>query len=346
MQDQAALIRDPSGISYRFPDVIDSTILACADSCWQRFFHEYILCLSSSVISPDLHAGGAFARGIEVARRAYWFEKLSPPDAIFAGFKAFMLQWGAEFEPAPKRDGTPHPKDFVNTAGAYFDYFRQYSLDSDPIQPYIMSGNRPAIEFSFAIPLPIKHPITGNPLLYGGRMDMIGYYQSFLAIIDEKTTSQLGMNWERKWPMRGQFKGYAWAAQQHGVPAKAAVIRGIAIQKTQYSHLQAITQIQDWQIAEWHADMLSKVQEMVERFEAWQQQLNRGMDAIPHAARPWRKSWADACESYGGCQFLDLCISRDPTIWYDTFQRRIWNPLNRVPVSEAKVDESAQSANS
>lgn len=335
---QAQLIHDPSGISYRFPDVIDSTILSCADSCWQQFFHEYILCLSSSVISPDLHAGGAFARGIEVARRAYWFEKLSPQDAIFEGFKAFMLQWGTEFEPAPKRDGTAHPKDFVNTAGAYFDYFRQYPLDSDPIQPYIMSGDMPAIEFSFGIPLPIKHPITGDPLIYGGRLDMVGYYQQFLAIIDEKTTSQLGMGWERKWAMRGQFKGYAWALQQHGIPVKAAVIRGIAIQKTQYSHLQAITQIRDFQVAEWHADMLSKVQEMVDRFQVWRNQIGAYSGPLNgvYVSRPWRKSWADACESYGGCQFVDLCTSRDPTIWYDTFQRRIWNPLNRIPVSAVK----------
>lgn len=332
-----ALIQDPSGISYRFPDVIDSTILACFDSCSQRFFHEYILCLANSIVSPDLHAGGAFARGIEVARRTYWFDKQDTQAAIFAGFQAFMKQWG-DFEPSPKRDGTPHPKDFVNTAGAYFDYFRQYPLDTDPIQPYIMAGDRPAIEFSFGIPLPIKHPITGDPLIYGGRLDMVGYYQQFLAIIDEKTTSQLGMNWERKWPMRGQFKGYAWGLQQHGIPVKAAVIRGIAIQKTQYSHLQAITQIADWQIAEWHADMLSKVQEMVDRFQVWRNQIGAYSGSLNgvYVSRPWRKSWADACESYGGCQFHDLCISRDPTIWYDTFQRRIWNPLERIPVSAAE----------
>lgn len=248
--------------------------------------------------------------------------------------------------PPDKRDGTTHAKDFVNTAGAYFDYFRQYPLDSDPIQPYMMPGDRPAIEFTFAIPLPIKHPITGNPLLYGGRMDMIGYYQDFLAIVDEKTTGALGASWERKWPMRGQFKGYSWAAQQHGVPAKAALIRGVAIQKTQYSHLQAITQIADHQVEEWHADMLVKVGEMVERFQSWKYKLEHPDHSLTDGyefqflTRPWRKSWADACESYGGCQFIDLCTSREPEVWYSTFGRRIWNPLDRVPAKEVEVKDA------
>lgn len=342
------ILHEPTGLKYRFPDVIDSTILATADSCWQKFFHEHVLCLAGTTISPDLHAGGAFAKGIEVTRRAFWFQGMSVPEAIFEGFKAFTLQWGPTYEPPEKRDGSAHAKDFVNTAGAFFDYWRQYPLDTDHIKPYMMAENKPAIEFTFAIPLPIQHPITGNPLLYGGRMDMIGYYNNFLAIVDEKTTGQLGMGWEKKWPMRGQFRGYSWAAQHYGIPAKAAIIRGIAIQKTQYSHLQAITQIQDHQVQEWHADMLSKVREMVKRFEAWRYKLDNPVHSatdhyvLPYLDRPWRKSWADACESFGGCLFLDLCTSRDPTVWYSTYKHRMWSPLDLVPVHVPAEEKNEQ----
>lgn len=310
---------------YQFPQVIDSTILSCFDGCSQKFFHEYILCLAPTEVSVDLHAGGAFARAIEVARKAYWFDKLKPEAAVMQGFRAFIAQWGDFQEP----EG--HAKDFINVGGALYDYFRQYPLDQDPITPYIMAGNVPAIEFSFGIPLPIRHPISGDPLLYGGRIDMIGQYEKFLAVIDEKTTKSLGSSWEKKWKMRGQFMGYPWAAWEYGIPVQAAVIRGIAIQKTQYSHLQAVVQVHKWLVEEWRTAMLDKVQEMVDRFNAW-----RGK-ADPHmlGRTPWRKSFADACDSYGGCMFQDLCTSRDPEIWYSTFKRRIWNPLNRNPAGGA-----------
>lgn len=337
MSSQGILVT-ADGTPYRFPEVIDSTILAVFDSCSQKFFHEHILCLASSVISPDLHAGGAFAKGIEGARRAFWFEGLSSSAAVEKGWSDLLLQYG-DYEPPPKHDGTDHPKDFINTSSAYFDYFRNYPLDSDPIKPYIMAGDRPAIEFTFAIPLPIQHPITGNPLLYGGRLDMIGYYNNVIAIIDEKTTGQLGAGWESKWRMRGQFLGYSWAAREHGIAAKTAIIRGVAIQKTQVSHLQAIVTIEEWRVADWYQSMLSKVQEMVDRFNAWRVRMESGVSAelanrTPYFFLPWRKSYAEACEAYGGCLFRDLCTSQDPTIWYSSYRRRIWNPLDLVPVKE------------
>lgn len=324
----------PQGLRYHFPEVIDSTILATFSSCSQKFFHEHILCLAGSDVSEHLHAGGAFARGIEVARKAYWFDRVTPQEAVLEGFKAFIVQWGEiDFELRSN-----FSKDFVNTAGAYFDYFRQYPLDIDPIQPYILPGDRPAVEFTFGVPLPIKHPITGNPLLAGGRMDMIGYYQNFLCIVDEKTTGALGSGWESKWKMRGQFLMYPWAAREHNIPARTILVRGTAIQKTQYAHLQAIVQVEEWRLDEWWETMISKVEEMVNRFEAWRYKVNnvpryemKNGPALHYEGQPWRKDFADACDAYGGCIFRDLCTSRDPTIWYDTYKHRLWNPLALVP---------------
>src|SRR3990167_10789778 len=112
--------------SLQFPEIVDSTMFATFDSCPRRFFNQYILHLASKRPSIDLHAGGAFARAVEIARRAYWFSKKPPEIAILDGFHAFMRYWGEE-------DWPDETKSFVNVAGAYLDYFREYPLQADPI---------------------------------------------------------------------------------------------------------------------------------------------------------------------------------------------------------------------
>ena len=298
----------------RFPPVVDATMLACYDACPTKFWYEYVNCISGLAVSPDLHAGGAMARGFEVTRKAFYLHKMPPTTALTKGIKAFFRFWG-DFEPPPDGFGRTHAKDFINTGDALLDYFREYPLETDPIQPYIMTGDIPAIEFTFALPLPIIHPESGDPILYGGRLDMLGYYKNFLAVIDEKTTKSIQSNITRTCSMRGQFLGYIWAAQQMGIPVTAAIIRYIAIQKTQTKHVQHLMQVSEGHIEKWHGNMLKRVQRMVDDYQKGE----------------WELSFGDACGSYGGCSFLDLCTSRQPEAWFDTYQRRIWNPLFRNP---------------
>ena len=310
----------------RFPDVVDSTMLATYDACPRRFFNEFILCLSGQVLSVDLHAGAAFAAGIEAGRTAYWFEGLSSSQAVERAYLTFVRYWG-DYESPPN-----HVKSFTNMACALFDYFREYPLDRDPIRPYMMAGDRPAVEFTFALPLPFLHPETGQPLLYGGRVDLVGYYNAFCCTVDEKTTKSIGTTWANKWNMRGQFIGYNWACLEHGIPVQGALVRGIAIQKTQFGHLQAIVPIDKWRIEHWRENMLMRVQRMLCDYRDYKL-------GVKHA---WNYSYGDACESYGGCQFAqNLCTTRDETIWYDSFKRRRWNPLLRDPVAEARLAEAA-----
>ena len=302
-----------------FPKLLDSTIMVTYDACPEKFHYQYVLKLATYATSPDLHAGGAFAKGIEGARRAFWFQDFSPEESLMIGFDHFMGYWGM-YEPPPKLDiktgnYTNHAKDFTNTAGAYFDYFREYPLETDPIKPYIMAGDQPAIEFTFGVPIPINHPDTGEPIIYAGRCDMLGHYNNLLAVVDEKTTGSIGQKWAQKWRMRGQFLGYCWAAQKYGIPAKYALIRGVAIQKTQYVHAQAIESVSDWRIERWYENLLRRVQNAVDDYTSGKYNL----------------SYGDACESYGGCMFLDLCTSRKPEIWFSNYARREWNPLHVDP---------------
>lgn len=317
-----------------FPEIIDSTMLSAYGACPRKFWYEFVCNLSPGT-SIHLHAGAAFARGLEAARTAFYVTKLSHPAALLAGLNAFMAYWDADTAAAYAADPSSNPltlelvdypgqaKDFVNMAYALLEYFTVYPLDSDPLQPVIMAGDRPAIEFTFAIPLPIRHPESDNPIIFAGRCDMIAYFRDMITIVDEKTTAAIGPGWARQWSMRGQFYGYVWAAQTYGIEASSALIRGMAIQKTQFKHAMAIEYFAPWQIANWHTTMLNRVHAMVEDYHT----------GASGASSAWDQSFGDACSAYGGCSFLDLCTVEDPQAWFSTYGRRNWNPLAVDPTT-------------
>lgn len=297
-----------------FPQKIDSTMAATFDSCPQKFYKEYCLGLSSTAISPDLHAGGAFARGIEIARRAFYIDNTAPKACIALATLAMLYYWG-DYNP-PFTSGTYAQKDIVNTITAMWYYFDQYPLKTDHIRPYYSTKGVPAIEFTFALPMDVAHPETGDPLIYAGRCDMVGFYKKMGAIIDEKTTKQLGNAWVNQWRMRGQFIGYVFAAQEYGFKLNTAIIRSIAIQKTQFKTLEVVEIYPQWLIERWWKQLHFKARAMTAMFE-----LGETFDY----------SFGDGCTAYGGCSYLDLCTDRDEQRWYDSFEHRVWDPLAQNP---------------
>ncbi len=315
-----------------FPQSIDSTMLTCFDSCPQRFFNEYCVRISPSGISPDLHAGGAIAQGFETIRTALYRDNLPLIEALGAGYISFTKFWGA-YEPP-----IGHPKTYVNSFCAIVDYFRQYPPHEDPLQPYRTTNGAPALEFNFGIPLSINHPQTGDPILFSGRFDMLAkntHANNTLCILDEKTTKSFYKNWARQWIMRGQFFGYIWAAQYYGLPCDHFCVRGIAIQKTQYQHLQhGPAQVPAFLIERWHHWMLWKIQEMVDHWkdmESCAKAFASEWDGEDNPHQYWPQSFGEACTNYGGCSYTGICTQPDPRRWYYDFERRIWDPLAKNP---------------
>jgi len=294
--------------------------MACFDSCEKKFHNEYIHGLTRSAKSPDLHAGGVFASAIEAAGRALWIDGADLDTALQAATRKAIKEWGYYDPP----EG--HVKSFLNMMGALYSYFEEYPPHSDPIKPYMRGatdGEEPAIEYTFALPTDVPHPVSGDPILYCGRFDLLGVLQSKLFIVDEKTTKNFSYNWAYQWGMRGQFLGYCWACQQHGLPVSDALIRGVAIQKTQYKHMQAIVGYQQWQIDRWHENMIKRLHRMATSF----------------ALDDWEYSYGDGCSSYSGCQFTDLCTSPRPENWLGDYEERRWNPLAKDPALVVDSEE-------
>lgn len=283
-------------------------MVSCFKSCPHKFYLEYILNYKPKAESVHLVAGAAYARGLEVARKAFFVEGKPAAEAEAAGLGALLLAYGDFQHPADSA------KSAERTAGALEFYFDNYPLGSCGAIPYVTPGGHHCIEFTFAEPLEIQHPVTGNPILYCGGSDQVVRYAGGIYIEDDKTTSSLGATWSKQWDLRSQFTGYCWGQKKAGIDVTGVLVRGVSILKTKYDTQQAITYRADWQIEEWMEVLLDAIEEMKSYWErSW-----------------WRQSLDHACSEYGGCTYRQVCLTAVKQPWLEQyFERRLWNPLTR-----------------
>lgn len=294
-----------------FPLVWDNTQRSTFAACPQKFWWEYGQHYKPQSISTDLHAGKAFAEGLEVARMAFYRDKMPEAEAFALGLAALGKAYG-DFEPPMHKQNKSLPR----LMEAFRYYGKAFPFATDPCQPY-MGKNGPMVEFSFALPLDAEsllHPETGEPIIYSGRADMIATYAGALSVYDDKTTSQLGPSWGNQWNRRSQFTGYVWAAREFGIPVTQVVIRGIAILKTDLNHAENIQARSQAHVNEWRYQAIRDIRRAI---ECWKEGY-------------WDLNLSDTCSAYGGCMFQQPCMSPDPQPWLDTsFTKRVWNPLTR-----------------
>lgn len=302
-----------------FPHTIDSTILSTFRSCPQKFFRQYVQHWKTKSTSVHLVAGGAFASGIEAARDAFYVQGLSAEDSEALGIIALLKHYG-DFDCPSGSAKSPE-----RMCGALEFYFERYPLGNDGAVPITLADGRRGIEFSFAEPLPIAHPVTGDPILYTGRSDMIAERAGGIYIYDEKTTSSLGATWGRQWEMRSQFTGYAWAAAKQGIKTQGALVRGVSILKTKYDTLEVSTYRSEYELARWEEQTVRDIQRMI---QCWKDGY-------------WDYSLDSGCVEYGSCAFVSVCKSSNPEDWLPVnFEQRVWDPLQRTEVTVADYEAS------
>lgn len=295
-----------------FPDVLDNSLVQAFIDCPTKCLNEYFLHWKTKSPSVHLHAGASYARGLEVARLAYFGDRASEEIAIARGAKALIEAYG-NFECPPDS-----PKSLEGTLGAFEYYFDRYPMQHDKATPYIFPDGKLGVEFNFVEPIDVGHPETGAPLLYTGRFDMLADYMGGVYGEDDKTTSSLGPSWPRKWDLRSQFTGYCWGARKHNIPIMGFIVRGLSILKTKYDTQQAITYRQQWQIDEWYENLCERIVPRMK--EMWE-------------THKWTMALGDACEAYGGCPFRQVCLAEPSQRinWLETkFERRRWDPVTRV----------------
>jgi hypothetical protein len=190
--------------AFIFPQVIDATMRSDWRACPHRFFRRHVQGLvPPGEVSVHLHFGGCLAKGLEVARREF-FAGGSPDRALFNGCEAIIAAWG-NFQGPANPNVNEKKKSLDACILSLAEYFKTWPLESDDVTIHVHKGE-PGIEFSFAVPIPgSRHPITGDPILYAGRFDLIGDYLKAVWGLDDKTATS--MSSAEKWRLRGQFTG-------------------------------------------------------------------------------------------------------------------------------------------
>ena len=328
-----------------FPHTIDSTMLAAFRSCPQKMFRQYVQHWKPTNESVHLVAGGAFAKGLEVARRAFFEGIASVPTVTYPPEADFKRKVVWEDQPCPMHDNTlatslgmaaciaaygdfecppESAKSLERTAGALEFYFDRYPLGEDGMLPIQLPDGRSGIEFSFANPLDIVHPISGDPILYTGRADLICHFADGLWILDDKTTSSLGASWANQWELRSQFTGYCWSARQQGLQPAGCLVRGVSILKTKYDTQQVMTYRTDYEIDRWYQQTLRDIERMMQCWESgW-----------------WDYALDTACTEYGGCSLTRICKSQSPDDYLPMyFHQRVWDPLARKEMTVAEWEQ-------
>lgn len=296
-----------------FPTAIDNTMRSAFVACPQKFYQAHILNLGSKLPSVHIIAGGAYAQGLERYRKDFYGKGLPPDECLRNGVVDLIKQWGDY--PTEEMDDC---KTLENMCLALEEHFRHWPAATDYVQPYIKSDGEPAIEFNFAIPIPgTKHPDTGDPIIYCGRLDMLGVYNGVLFVEDDKTTKRMGPQWVNQWSLNSQLTGYCWAAKSHGYPVAGAFIRGICIHKYDFDFKVVVEYREDWEIERWYEQLKKDIARMVYCYEH----------------DDWGYDLSDACNMYGGCGLKKLCAAnpQNRQQWIDSdYTVRVWNPLEVI----------------
>lgn len=311
-------------LTLQFPTVVDSTIMATYGSCPRKAMIEFCLQRAPQGRSVHLHAGGCFAHAMETIRRKIFAEGMETQAAIDDTFWDFMTKWGDYDPPANEY------KDFVNVWGAVEAYMKEFPPRQDYFQPWMLNDGQPAVELRLSIPTRVKHPVTGEPIIYGGRIDALMTNDGTTCYaLDDKTTKALGDSWYKQWDMRGQFYGYAYMARAFGFPCVGALVRGTAIQQTKYAFAEVPLMFENWQLDAWWEN----VQRRIQRF-AFNYELAMDLDE-KDMLDAFELSYGDACASYGTCQFLPICTRPDPLDAIGRLETRIWKPMEQDPTASS-----------
>lgn len=298
-----------------FPTVIDSSLLSDFRACPERARLKYLEHWKPKGTSVHLHAGKAYAEGLEAARLAYYVDGVAEADAEAIGLAALLQAYGT-YECPPES-----PKSLERMCGALEFYFEQYPMSQDKASPVRLPGGRQGVEFSFAEPMDVLHPETGQPLIYVGRMDMMCDFLGQTFGEDDKTTSSLGPSWSRQWDLRSQFTAYCWGARQAGYPLAGFIVRGVSILRTKYDTQQVITYRPNWMIDRWYEQTQHDLRRMIQMWE--EGRFDMALDG--------------ACNEYGGCDFKQVCLAQSPEPWLrGSYHRLVWDPVTRTETELAE----------
>lgn len=211
-----------------------------------------------------------------------------------------------------KDQGAPwvsdHPtktrENLIRTIIWYVDQF-----ENEAIEVVRLSDGRPAVEYSFALPV-------DNDIVFCGHIDRLVTYAGSYYISDQKTTGgTIGSYYFEGFTPDTQVSMYVFAGKMiYDLPVSGMIIDAaqIAVGFTRFERGYAFRS--EGQLTEWYHNTLGHIAEI-------QEATRKGVF----------KQRDTSCGLYGGCEFRNIC-SRSPEVrgkfLEGDFERGpIWDPL-------------------
>lgn len=295
----------------------DASSLKLWQECPFKYYLKMVEGWGGASDSPHLRFGSIYASSLEHFHKLradglpYW------EAAAEIVRRALLDSWDHERDDAGARvpgsgaawDSGHHLKNRETLLRSIIWYFDQY--EDDPMTTYVTAEGRPAVEFSFTLPVE-------DGIVFCGHIDRLVEYQDRLMVQDQKTTgSTLSQYYFDQYSPDTQMSMYTFAGQAiYSAPVAGVVIDAaqIAVGFTRYD--RGLTYRTKAQLEEWYEDTMLHI--------AAAQRATREREFPMNTT---------ACGNYGGCQFRRIC-SRSPEVRMNflrgDFERgHVWDPLKR-----------------
>jgi len=294
-----------------FPLTLSNSSLASFISCELKGFRAHIQHLKSPVSSPDLLAGGSFAKACELARKAFYNEGKTQEEAIQLGEEYILNSESVE-----------HP---IKTNERIATVFRKYIEDfpfTGGFKPCTLPDGSHAIEFRFEVDTGIPHPdLPDRNIMFTGLLD--GLYERIVDgkvvdryVLDEKTTSRISripgtkvVDLEKEadnFRASGQLIGYAFAAENLGIDITSALIRRVPILKNHEPAYELEIPITTFMKEQWAVATFTRIQELVDKYKAFKE----SGEIYPHSK--FLPTYSGSCNSYNRvCNFMAGCLYKE-----------------------------------
>jgi len=290
-----------------FPINFSNTTMGDIWKCELYFFRRHCQKLVNNTYkSSDLIAGGNFAKGCELVRKAYFNEGKSEEDAIEIGCKHIL----------ESEDTGDSNKSNERLSFTLKKYFERFPLDS-LLTPVKLTNGEHAIEYEFAFDLGIPHPeIPNQNLIFKGKLD--GLYERNIMgkrvgvyVVDEKTTGGLSrikgtktvdiVREEAPYRTDSQLIAYCWASKQLGIVPEGALIRKVPILSKHEDSFEIEIKVNDFMIEQWSTTTFNKIHELVDKYMYYKENGVAQQSFYPSYSHNACNSYARQCTYAQGC---------------------------------------------
>lgn len=311
-----------------FPIILSNTDMSLWSQCPLKWYRERCQSLrKASLRNINLEAGGAFAKGMELTRKAYYEQKLPAQEAIEVGYNSILEQM---HQPGVPEDTLKSPE---RMALALREYFKEFPLENEEVIPSSLEDGSHAIEHKMTVELPLLHPELDVPLIFKGKLDMLATSMGRTYIVDEKTTKAIAYNQGDLLQTQGQFIGYAWLARKLGITILGVKVRKVAIQIKEIKIKEFEIPITDYMIDLWESAMLQKVGEMIGHYQATKRGVPFNVAFTP--------DFSNGCTAYHSvCPYTAGCTSKyGENFLAAEFEQLVWDSEARqeIPLTEFKT---------